>query len=242
VNRDQKAAAIAEIAGDLREAEAVYAVDYRGITVTEAGELRSRLRGADATFRVVKNTLTERAADEAGAEQLKPVLTGPTALTFVRGDAAMAAKALRTFQRESEKLEFKGGLLGGDVLTAEQILDIAKLPGREQLIAQFAGVVASPITGLVRSLGGLLGGLAVALGQVQEKKASGEIPSGEAPAAPAAEAPAAGEGDAEAAPATDTDEGDQDAEPPVDPQTTTDAPAEGADDTTETAAPDAAAE
>jgi len=242
VNRDQKAAAIAEIAGDLREAEAVYAVDYRGITVTEAGELRSRLRDADATFRVVKNTLTERAADEAGAEQLKPVLTGPTALTFVRGDAAMAAKALRTFQRESEKLEFKGGLLGGDVLTAEQILDIAKLPGREQLIAQFAGVVASPITGLVRSLGGLLGGLAVALGQVQEKKASGEIPSGEAPAAPAAEAPAAGEGDAEAAPATDTDEGDQDAEPPVDPQTTTDAPAEGADDTTETAAPDAAAE
>jgi large subunit ribosomal protein L10 len=160
----------------------------------------------------------------------------------VRGDAAMAAKALRTFQRESEKLEFKGGLLGGDVLTAEQILDIAKLPSREQLIAQFAGVVASPITGLVRSLGGLIGGLAVALGQVQEKKASGEIPSGEAPAAPAAEAPAAGEGDAEAAPATDTDEGDQDAEPPVDPQTTTDAPAEGADDTTETAAPDAAAE
>jgi large subunit ribosomal protein L10 len=67
VNRDQKAAAIAEIAGDLREAEAVYAVDYRGITVTEAGELRSRLRDADATFRVVKNTLTERAADEAGA-------------------------------------------------------------------------------------------------------------------------------------------------------------------------------
>jgi large subunit ribosomal protein L10 len=225
VNRDQKAAAIAEIAGDLREAQAVYAVDYRGITVTEAGELRSRLREADATFRVVKNTLTERAADEAGAEQLKAVLTGPTALTFVRGDAALAAKALRQFQRESEKLEFKGGLLEGDVLTAEQILDIAKLPSREQLIAQFAGVVASPITGLVRSLGGLIGGLAVALGQVQEKKASGEIPSGEAPAAPAAEAPA------EAAPATDDDQGDQDAEAP-EPATTTDAPAEGADDET----------
>lgn len=226
MNRDQKAAAIAEIADDLRASQAVYAVDYRGITVTEAGELRTRLREVDATFRIVKNTLTERAADEAGAENLKAVLTGPTALTFVRGDAALAAKALRTFQRESEKLEFKGGLLDGDVLTAEQINDIAKLPGREQLIAQFAGLVASPITGVVRSLGGLLGGLAVALGQVQAKKESGEIPSGDAPA-PAAEATT--DTGADAAPADDTDAGDQDAEAPAEP-TTTDAPAEGADD------------
>jgi large subunit ribosomal protein L10 len=225
MDRDQKAAAIAEIADDLRGAQAVFAVDYRGITVTEAGELRTRLREADASFRVVKNTLTQRAADEAGAEPLKAVLTGPTALTFVRGDAALAAKALRTFQREREKLEFKGGMLGADALSAEQITDIAKLPSREQLIAQFAGVVASPITGLVRSLGGLLGGLAVALGQVQEKMASGELPSGAAPAAPAAEA------DPEAAPATETDAGDQDAEPPAEGTPSTDDPAEGGDDT-----------
>jgi large subunit ribosomal protein L10 len=235
MNRDQKAAAIAEIAEDLRGAEAVYAIDYRGITVTQAGELRSRLRDADATFRVVKNTLTERAADDAGFDGLKPVLTGPTALTFVRGDAATAAKVLRGMQREvPDALAFKGGLLNGDTLTGAQIEDIARLPAREQLIAQFAGIVASPITGVVRTLGALIGGLAVALGQVQEKKESGEIgvggPDSEPPAATTEPSP-------EPAPATDTDTdtdaGDQDAEPPVttDP-TTTDAPAEGADDKT----------
>lgn len=240
MNREQKAAAIAEIADDLRGSEAVYAIDYRGITVTQAGELRTRLREADASFRVVKNTLTERAADEAGFAQLKPVLSGPTALTFVRGDAAVAAKALRTMQREmggDGNLAFKGGLLGGDVLSGEQIDEISRLPSRDVLIAQFAGVVASPITGVVRTLGALISGLAIALGQVQEKKQSGEIPSGDAPA-PAAEAqaPAADATEAEApaadateaAPATDTD-GDQDAEASVSP-TTSDAPAEGADD------------
>ena len=96
MNREQKAAAIAEIAAQIKESEAVFAVDFRGISVPQAADVRTRLRDADATFRVVKNTLTERAADEAGAEALKPLLEGPTALTFVRGDAAMAAKAIAT--------------------------------------------------------------------------------------------------------------------------------------------------
>ena len=98
MNRDQKAAAIAEVAGAISEADAVFAVDYRGISVPQAAELRTRLREADARFRIVKNTLTERAADQAGAEGLKQFLEGPTAMTFVRGDAAMAAKGkyLRT--------------------------------------------------------------------------------------------------------------------------------------------------
>src|SRR3712207_244715 len=92
MNREQKAAAIEEIATNIRESEAVFAVDYRGISVPQAGELRSRLRNADARFAVVKNTLTERAADAADAEPLKELLEGPTALAFVRGDAAAAAK------------------------------------------------------------------------------------------------------------------------------------------------------
>ena len=92
MNREQKAAAIAEIADQLKGSEAVFAVDYRGISVPQAAELRVRLRDADATFRVVKNSLTERAVDEAGADALKTLLEGPTALTFVRGDAALAAK------------------------------------------------------------------------------------------------------------------------------------------------------
>jgi large subunit ribosomal protein L10 len=200
VNRDEKAAAVAEIAAQIQESEAVYAVDYRGISVTQAAELRGRLRDADATFRIVKNTLTERAADEAGADGLKPLLAGPTALTFVRGDAAVAAKALRDYARTTnDLLAFKGGLLGAESVDADQIRSIAALPARDVLYGQLVGVVASPITGLARSLGAFVGGLAIALGGVLEKKESGEIPSGDAPAAPAAEPEAAAEPEPEAA-------------------------------------------
>jgi large subunit ribosomal protein L10 len=221
MNKEQKAAAVAEIAGQLKESEAVFAVDYRGISVPQAAELRVRLREADATFRVVKNTLTERAAVQAGAETLKALLEGPTALTFVRGDAALAAKALQTFGRENDLLEFKGGLLGEEPLDPEQIRSIARLPGRDALFGQLVGVVASPVTGLVRGLNALIAGLALQLGQIAEKKESGEIPAGEPPAAAAAEeAPAAEAGapaaEAEAAPAdeppTPTSENDNEAD------------------------------
>ena len=131
MNREQKAAAIAEIVDQIKESDAVFAVDFRGISVPQAADVRTRLRDADATFRVVKNTLTERAADEAGAEMLKPLLEGPTALTFVRGDAALAAKAIATFNRETQLLTFKGGMLDGDSLDAEQIVAISRLPARE---------------------------------------------------------------------------------------------------------------
>ena len=185
MNREQKAAAVAEIAEQIKESDAIFAVDYRGISVTQVAELRGKLREADATFRVVKNTLTERAADAAEAQALKELLTGPTALTFVRGDAATAAKAISTFNKETDLLAFKGGIMDGETLEVGQIQAIAKLPSRQVLYGQLVGVVAAPITGLARSLGGLLGGLAIALGQVQEKKQSGELPAGEAPAAAA---------------------------------------------------------
>jgi large subunit ribosomal protein L10 len=186
VNRDQKATAIAQIAEQIQESEAVFAIDYRGITVAQVAELRGKLRETDATFRVVKNTLTERAADQADAEALKSLLEGPTALTFVRGDAAAAAKVIADFQRSTggELLPFKGGLMDGDALDAAQITAISKLPSRQVLYGQLVGMIASPITGLARSLNGLVGGLAIALGGVLEKKESGEVPSGDAPDAP----------------------------------------------------------
>jgi large subunit ribosomal protein L10 len=195
MNREQKAATIEAIAAEIDQSEAIFAVDYRGISVPQAAELRTKLREADATFTVVKNSLTERAADQVGAESLKPLLTGPTALTFVRGDAALAAKAIADYARVTQLLPFKGGLLNGDVLEADQIRAISRLPARDVLYGQLVGIVASPVSGLVRTLNALLGGLAVALGQVQEKKQSGEIPATEAPAAeePATEAPAAEE-------------------------------------------------
>jgi len=234
LDRSQKAAAIAEIAEDLRDAEAVFAVDYRGISVPQAADVRTRLRAADARFRVVKNTLTERAADEVGAESLKELLEGPTALTFVKGDVAVAAKAISTFNRETELLSFKGGILNGEALAPEQLQAIARLPSRDVLYGQLVGVVASPITGVVRGLNALISGLAIALSQVQEKKESGEIPSGAAPApAPAAES--AG-GDEPPAPETP----DQDAEPPV-PAASPEEPAEGSETTTDTEQADASA-
>jgi large subunit ribosomal protein L10 len=186
MNREQKAAAIAEIAENINESQAIFAVDYRGISVPQVAELRAKLREADASFRVVKNSLTERAADETGAADLKAYLQGPTALTFVRGDAALAAKAVADYARVTQLLPFKGGLMDGGVVDADQIRAISRLPSREVLYGQLVGIVASPISGLVRTLNALVGGLAVALGQVHEKKASGEIPAGEAPAAEAA--------------------------------------------------------
>jgi large subunit ribosomal protein L10 len=215
MNREQKSAAIAEIAHHIDESDAIFAVDYRGISVAQVAELRTRLREADATFKVVKNSLTERAADQVGAQTLKELLAGPTALTFVRGDAAVAAKAVADFGRANQLLPFKGGLMEGAALDVEQIRSLSRLPSREVLYGQLVGVVASPITGLVRTLGALVGGLAVALGQVRDKKESGEIPAGEAPAAPApAEAPVE-EAVAEEAPPTEEAEAPAPEEPPA---------------------------
>jgi len=200
LNREEKAAVIDQVATQIQEAEAIYAIDYRGISVTQVAELRSKLAESDASLRVVKNSLTELAADKAGAEYLKEHLEGPTAFTFVRGDAALAAKAIANFRKEYELLSFKGGVMGGEVLTADQIEDIAKLPSREVLDGRLVGILASPVTGLVNGLNNLIQGLALQLGQIAEQGlVSGEAPPAEEPAAeePAAEEPAAKEPAAE---------------------------------------------
>jgi len=207
MNRDQKAAVVDEVAAQIKESEAVFAVDYRGISVPQAAELRTRLTDAGARFRVVKNTLTELAADKAGAESLKEILDGPTAFTFVTadGDVALAAKALAEFRRQNAVLEFKGGLMNGETLTAEQLNALARLPAREILHGQLVGVIASPITGLVRGLNALIAGLAIQLKQIADE---GMVPRGEGAAA-VEEARSADEPAAEAdAPAADADETD----------------------------------
>jgi large subunit ribosomal protein L10 len=181
VNRDQKAAVVEEIAGEIRSADAVFAVDYRGITVAQAAELRARLRDAGTRFRVVKNSLSERAADEAGASALKDLLTGPTALAFVKGDAALAAKALNDAARTLHTLEFKGGLMDSAALSAADVQAIARLPAREVLHAQLVGTIAAPLTGLVRTLNALIAGLAIQLKAIADQG----LVTGEAPAPPA---------------------------------------------------------
>ncbi len=194
MNREQKAAVVQEVATQIQESEAIFAIDYRGITVQQVAELRQRLDEADASLRVVKNTLTERAADQAGAQDLKVLLEGPTAFTFVRGDAALAAKAIATFRRQHAVPEFKGGTMAGKPLSVPDLEAISLLPSREVLHGQMVGMLASPVTGLVRGLNALIQGLALQLGQIADQG----LVSGEAPAA-AREAPAAAEEEAPAA-------------------------------------------
>ena len=179
MNREQKSATIDEIAGQIEAAEAIFAVDYRGISVPQAAELRAKLREADTSFRVVKNRLTKLAAEKTGEERLAELLEGPTALVFVRGDTAQAAKAISTFNKEHEVVTFKGGFMDSLTLDDENFKAIARLPGRDVLNGQLAGVVASPLTGLVRGLGSMIQGLALQLGQIAEKGlVSGEAPAG----------------------------------------------------------------
>jgi large subunit ribosomal protein L10 len=206
MNRDQKAAAVEQVATQIQESEAVFAVDYRGISVPQAAELRTKLNDAGARFRVVKNTLTQLSADKAGTESLKELLEGPTAFTFVAaegGDVALAAKALAQFRRETNLLEFKGGVMGGEVITADQIAELSRLPARDVLHGQLVAMVASPITGLVRGLNALIAGLAIQLQQIAEQ---GLVGGGEAPAEASAADEAAPETDQPDAPS----EGDDD--------------------------------
>jgi large subunit ribosomal protein L10 len=197
MNREQKTAVVEEIAEQIQSAGAIFAVDYRGISVAQAAELRSRLREADARFQVVKNSLSERAADKAGADGLKPMLVGPTALTFVQGDAALAAKALNDAARQFNLLDFKGGVMNGAALSAEDVRSIARLPSREVLNAQLVGTIAAPITGLVRTLNALIAGLAIQLQAIADMDPP-VLVSGEAPAAAESPAPAEAEAEAEA--------------------------------------------
>jgi large subunit ribosomal protein L10 len=205
LRRDEKAAVIEDVAARIEESEAIFAVDYRGMSVAQAAELRTRLRDADARFSVVKNTLTERAADQAGAEGLKPLLEGPTAMTFVKGDAAMAAKTLSDFRRSTGGLVvFKGGWMNGSALTPEQVDEIAKLPSREVLYGRLVGMVASPLTGLAGALGGLIGGLARQLQAISDQ---GLVGGAAAPAASGGgdESSEAANGSGESAPAEGSD-------------------------------------
>lgn len=213
MNKEQKTAVVAELTEELKGSDSIFAIDYRGISVPQAAELRAGLREADARFRVVKNRLTLLAADAAGTDELKSHLSGPTALALVDGDAALAAKTISKLGGEWELLEFKGGIMDGEPLDPESFTAIALLPGRDQLNAQFAGIVASPLTGLVRGLGSMVQGLASQLQQIADKGlASGEAPAAEAsePDPEPGEAQEGAEAEAEEQTSEDSDENKED--------------------------------
>ncbi len=192
------------VADRLERTETVLAADFRGLTVAELAELRQRLREAEAEMAVVKNTLSRRAADKTGRSALIPYLQGPTGLVWVDGDPARAAKALSDFAKAHQDVfSIRGGVLGAEDLPAPSIVRLASLPSRDQLLAQLAGAIASPLSGLAGRLNSLVGNLARTLAAVRDSGAlaPGEAPApaaeataaDEAPAAPAAEAPSTGE-------------------------------------------------
>jgi len=221
MNRDEKQAAVAAISSELEAASAVFAIDYRGISVPQAAELRGRLREGDASFSVVKNRLAKRATEGTdAAAALDDHLVGPTALTFVRGDAVVAAKAIADFMKANDVLAYKGGLMDGEPLAAEQFGAIARLPGLDVLHGQLVGLAASPLSGVVRTLNQLLAGLAQQLGQVAEQGlVGGAAPAAEEEPEPAAgeeTKPAAGEESADGDPSTEEDGGDDEQAAPAD--------------------------
>jgi large subunit ribosomal protein L10 len=210
MDKAQKAEVVKEITARLEESEAIFAIDYRGISVPQAAELRGALRDADASFSIVKNRLAKRAAEDAGREGLDEMLEGPTALTYVRGDVVTAAKAISNFNREHETLTYKGGFMDGDALDEDRFNSLARLPALDVMHGQLVGMTAAPLTGLVRGLGSMLSGLAVALGQIQEQGLVG----GDAPAEEegAGSDPSGSGEDAEASETDNDEEGGDDAD------------------------------
>lgn len=173
MNKEQKTARVEALVDKMKNSGALLVADYRGLTVAESRELRNGLREAGcSSFEVVKNTLTQRAADEAGMTDLRQFLSGPTAIAFCGEDAAAPAKVLVKYAREFKPLEIKGGLLEGQAVDTERIKYLASLPSREVLMSQLLGAFQSPARGMVTVLSGTLRGLVTVLAKVQEQKTS----------------------------------------------------------------------
>ena len=141
--RADKVTAVAELTDKFRDSDSVVLTEYRGLTVSQLSELRQSL-GDNATFSVVKNTLTKIAVSEAGLEaELASLLTGPSAIAFVGGDVVEAAKGLRDFSKDNPALVIKGGVLDGKAITPDEITRIADLEPREVLLAKLAGAMTA---------------------------------------------------------------------------------------------------
>lgn len=170
--RPDKVAAVEEVSQRLTDATATVLTEYRGLSVDDLAELRARLRENDASYRVVKNTLTRLAARDAGFDIPDDVLVGPTAITFCAGDPVAAAKALRAFSRQHPELVIKGGVLDGRVLDAAETTRLADLESREELLARLAGMMQAVIAQPARLAQANLTKLARLFAALQDKLAA----------------------------------------------------------------------
>lgn len=169
--RPDKVEAVAEIADRFRASSAAVVTEYSGLSVQQLTELRRAL-GKAATYRVAKNTLVKRAAEDAGVQGLEALFAGPTAIAFVEGEPVDAAKALRNFAKDNKGLVIKGGYMDGRPLTVDEVTKIADLESREVLLAKLAGAMKGNLTkaaGLFNAPASQVARLAAAL---QDKKAS----------------------------------------------------------------------
>jgi len=209
--RPEKIAAVDEIRTKLTESDAAVLTEYRGLTVPELAELRGALRPAGTEYKVFKNTLARLAVEAAGLTELLPMLNGPTAIAFVRGDAVVAAKALRDFGKANPALIIKGGLLGPRVLTPGEVESLADIEPRDVLLARLAGGFQAPLVKAAGLFQAFTRNFAYGIKAYVDQRVEGgealEVPApDEAPAveAPAAEAPET-EAPAAEAPETETD-------------------------------------
>ena len=186
MDRTEKEKIVLELAEQLRSTESLIVADYRGLTNAQFEELRGKLRGSGARLQVVKNTLTRRAAEEAGAESLLALLEGPTAIAFVdaEGDPVAVAKALSDTARETKVLALRGGTLSGRSISGADVEELAKLPALDVVKGQLVGVMVAPLTQLVALLAAplrdLVGLVDARIAQLEE----GGDTSGAAEAAP----------------------------------------------------------
>jgi len=190
MHKSEKERVVAELTERLQGAETLIVADYRGLTVTEIGELRGKLLEHGARFSVVKNSLTKRAAESAGVQPLLALLEGPTAIAFLEsgGDPVAVAKALDVAVR-AETISLKGGLLEGAEIDADDLKQLAKLPPTETLRAQLVGAIAGPVTAVVGLFAApmreLVGVIDARIRQLEEQ---GEgAPAGEPQSAPESE-------------------------------------------------------
>lgn len=170
--RADKVAVVDEITAKLNQAQAVFVSEYRGLTVAQLAGIRTALRSSDAEHVIYKNTLARLATSAAGAHGLDEFLNGPTALTFVKGDIAGAAKALRDAAKTFPALVVKGGVLGDTALTADDVKALADLPSREELLAMFAGALQAPLVKTAGLLQALPRNFAYGLSALIEKQAA----------------------------------------------------------------------
>jgi large subunit ribosomal protein L10 len=168
--RPEKVAVVNEVRDRLSSSDGVILTEYRGLNVTQLADLRRSLRAAGGHYKIYKNTLVRFAVRELGLESLEEMLLGPTAITFVDGDAAAVAKSLRDFARGNPNLVIKGGVLGETILSAKDAAALAELPSKEQLLAQLAGAMAAPLQNMAGLLKALPQNFAYALRAVAEQQ------------------------------------------------------------------------